>query len=142
VVEAEGTGARVAYCTDLGRVTPAVRRAFAGATALVVEANHDLGLLRRGPYPPELQARVAGRFGHLNNRQAARLARAVAHPGLSHVVLAHVSRSNNTPELAVRAVRAALRGTAFRGEVIAAPPHRVLGPVEVGAGEGAERTRS
>jgi phosphoribosyl 1,2-cyclic phosphodiesterase len=131
VVDAPDTGARVAYCTDLGRITPALRRAFAGVDVLVIEANYDVHMLRNGPYPPDLQARVAGPFGHLNNQQTARLVRAVAHPGLTHVILAHISTTNNTPELAVRAVRAALRDTPFRGEALAAPRHQVLGPIEV-----------
>jgi hypothetical protein len=101
-------------------------------TVLVIEANYDARMLRDGPYPPDLQARVAGPYGHLNNAQTARLARTVAHPGLTHVVLAHISASNNTPELAVRTVRAALRDTPFRGEVLAAPRHQVLGPIDVG----------
>lgn len=139
VVEAADTGARIAYCTDLGRVTPALRRALAGVNVLVIEANYDPAMLRNGPYSPDLQARVAGPVGHLNNEQTARLVRAVAHPGLTHVVLAHISAHNNTPELAVRTVRAALRGTPFRGEVLAAPRHRVLGPIEVGAPAAATR---
>ena len=125
-------GGRVGVATDLGRVTPAVRRLLGGVDVLVVEANYEPRLLRVGPYPPELQARVASSTGHLSNEQAARLARAVAHPGLTHVVLAHVSAQNNTPELAVRRVTAALAGTAFRGQVVAAPRHEVLGPIAVG----------
>jgi len=130
---AEADGGRVGVATDLGRVTPAVRRLLEGVNVLVVEANHDRELLRAGPYPPELQARVASDTGHLNNEQAARLARAVVHPGLTHVVLAHISRHNNTPELALRTVRAALAGTPFHGEVLAAPPDAVLGPIAVGS---------
>jgi len=135
VVEAAGDGGRVGVATDLGRVTPNVRRLLAGVDVLVIEANYDPELLRAGPYPPELQARVASDTGHLNNDQAGRLARAVAHPGLTHVVLAHISQHNNTPELAVRTVRAALAGTPFSGDVIAAPRDRVLGPITVGAAE-------
>ena len=130
VVEAPD-GARVGVATDLGRATPAVRRLLAGVHVLVLEANYEPKLLKGGPYPPELQARVASRTGHLSNDQAARLARAVAHPGLTHVVLAHISAQNNTPELAVRRVRAALAATPFRGAVLAAPRHEVLGPIAV-----------
>ena len=133
VVEAPG-GGRVGVATDLGRATPAVRRLLGGVNVLVLEANYEPELLKAGPYPPELQARVASRTGHLSNQQAARLARAVAHPALTHVVLAHISAQNNTPELAVRRVRAALVGTPFRGTVAAAPRHDVLGPIAVGRG--------
>jgi phosphoribosyl 1,2-cyclic phosphodiesterase len=119
-------------------VTPAVRRLLAGVNVLVVEANYDPRLLRAGPYPPALQARVRGVTGHLSNEQAGRLARAVAHPALTHVVLAHISQHNNAPELAVRAVRAALAGTSFRGEVVAAPRAAVLGPIEAADLTGAD----
>lgn len=127
-------GGRVGVATDLGRATPAVRRLLAGVDVLVVEANYEPKLLREGRYPPELQERVASSTGHLSNDQAARLARAVAHAGLTHVVLAHISAHNNTPELAVRRVTAALAGTAFRGRVVAAPRRDVLGPIAVGGG--------
>ena len=129
VVESVTGGARVGYCTDLGYATPEIEALLAGVDALVVEANHDPALLRAGPYPPDVQARVAGDEGHLSNEQAARLVRALAHPGLAYVVLAHVSRHNNTPELALETVRTALRGIAFRGELLAAPQDRVLGPL-------------
>jgi phosphoribosyl 1,2-cyclic phosphodiesterase len=135
VVVESADGGRVGVATDLGRVTPGLRRLLAGVDVLVIEANYDPELLRAGPYPPELQARVASETGHLNNEQAGRLARAVAHPGLTHVVLAHVSARNNTPELALRTVRSALAGTPFRGEVLAAPRNEVLGPIFVRAAE-------
>lgn len=130
VVEAPD-GARVGYCTDLGEVPDAVAELLHGVDALVLEANHDDAMLRAGPYPPELQARVAGPTGHLANAQAAALARAVAHAGLRHLVLAHVSRHNNTPALAREAVRAALVGTPFRGTLHVAPQDAVLGPLTV-----------
>lgn len=129
VVEAAGGGARIGYCTDLGEATPDVERLLTGLDALVLEANHDEAMLRAGPYPPEVQARVAGVRGHLSNEQAARLARRVAHPGLAYVVLAHLSRRNNSPQLALETVGAALDGTPFRGELLAAPQDRVLGPL-------------
>ena len=132
VVEGPEGGASVGYCTDLGQVTPPLESLLGGLRALVIEANHDPALLRAGPYPPDVQARVAGDEGHLSNEQAARLVRAVAHPGLEVVVLAHISRHNNTPELAVGTVRAALAGSAFHGRLGAARQDRVLGPFVVG----------
>jgi hypothetical protein len=76
---------------------------------------------------------VGGEHGHLSNGRAAEVLRAVAHPGLRHVVLGHVSRHNNTPELALASARAALAGTAFGGELHAAAQDHVLGPLVVGA---------
>jgi phosphoribosyl 1,2-cyclic phosphodiesterase len=132
VVEPAGGGARVGYCTDLGEATPEIERLLTGLDVLVLEANYDEEMLRAGRYPAELQARVSGARGHLGNAQAARLARRVAHAGLAYVVLAHLSRHNNTPELALGAVGAALAGTPFRGALLVAPQDRVLGPLVVG----------
>jgi phosphoribosyl 1,2-cyclic phosphodiesterase len=72
----------------------------------MLEANHDPGLLRQGPYPPSVQRRVGGAFGHLSNAQAAQLLDQVDHPGLRCVLLSHLSRRNNRPELALAALRA------------------------------------
>ena len=79
-----------------------------GCSAMVLECNHDAVLLAAGPYPPQLKERVGGRYGHLENAQAATLLRDVRHAGLRHVVAAHLSRQNNTPELARAALAASL----------------------------------
>lgn len=104
------TGVRTGVAYDLGTSTTALRRALADLDVLIVEANHDPGMLRAGPYPPSVAHRIAGPRGHLSNTAAAELASAVAHQGLAHVVLAHLSLNCNEPALAVRAVAAALRG--------------------------------
>jgi phosphoribosyl 1,2-cyclic phosphodiesterase len=127
----DAAGARIGYATDLGTVTPEVERVLSGVAALVLESNYDETLLERGPYPPELKARVRADTGHLSNAQAARLVRAVAHPGLAHVVLAHISRHNNRPELALAEVAEALRDAPFRGVLHAAAQNEVLGPLTV-----------
>jgi phosphoribosyl 1,2-cyclic phosphodiesterase len=127
VVEVPDAGVRIGYCTDLGEVTREVRSLLRDLDALIVEANHDPDLLANGPYPREVRERVAGRSGHLSNEQAAALARAVVTPRLRYVVLAHVSRHNNTPAIAAERVRAALAGTTFRGELLVAPQDSVLG---------------
>jgi phosphoribosyl 1,2-cyclic phosphodiesterase len=127
-VTAQATGARAAVCYDLGAATDPVRALLGGAEAVVLEANHDEGMLRAGPYPPSVAARIGGRHGHLSNTAAGRLARDVAGGGLRHVVLAHLSESCNAPELATGAVRGALAPTRFRGAVTAAPQEAVVGP--------------
>ena len=71
----------------------------------MLETNHDPELLRRGPYPPSVQRRVGGAFGHLSNAQAAELLHRVHHAGLRRVLLSHISRQNNRPDLALSAVR-------------------------------------
>ena len=97
---------RLGVLTDLGASTPHVEATLSGVNALVLECNHDLEMLLSGPYPPALKARVAGRFGHLDNGAAARLLAQLDCSRLSHLLAAHLSKQNNRRELA----RAALAG--------------------------------
>ena len=96
--------ARLGVATDLGCVTQHVVEKLSGCTALVVETNHDLDMLMAGPYPPSLKHRVAGRFGHLDNGGARHLVEALERSGLRHLIAAHLSKQNNTRELAVAAL--------------------------------------
>jgi phosphoribosyl 1,2-cyclic phosphodiesterase len=100
--------ARLGVLTDLGAPTPHVDAMLTACDALVIECNHDAEMLARGPYPPALKARVAGRYGHMDNRTAAALLGRIAHAGLRHVVAAHLSKQNNTVELARSALAGAL----------------------------------
>jgi phosphoribosyl 1,2-cyclic phosphodiesterase len=97
-------GKRLGVLTDLGSITPRVVQAFDGVDALLLECNHDPDMLADGPYPPSLQARVGGHYGHLNNLQAADFLRRIDHHRLRHLVAAHLSEKNNSPELARRAL--------------------------------------
>ena len=112
---AEECGTRVGIATDLGRPTAGARHALTGCDFLILEANHDEALLRAGPYPPSVQARIASSHGHLSNRAAAALARELLHPGLVGIVLAHLSAECNLPELARRTVYKALREAGWDG---------------------------
>jgi len=122
------TGARAGVCYDIGHVTENVRTLCREVDVLVLEANHDEGMLWAGPYPPWLCQRIAGNNGHLSNRAAGALARESVTTRTAHVVLAHLSQQNNSPEMARNVVRTALRGTAFRGKLTTAPQDTVLGP--------------
>jgi len=93
------------YATDLGHVPAAVRDWLKGCDLLVMEANHDVGMLRAGPYPESVKERVLSRHGHLDNLAAADLLCDVARERTRTVVLAHLSRTNNHPDLALDAVR-------------------------------------
>jgi phosphoribosyl 1,2-cyclic phosphodiesterase len=99
---------RLGVLTDLGHVTAHVVEQLSACDALVLECNHDAGMLAKGPYPPALKARVGGEFGHLDNEAAAALLRQVNHGRLQHVLAAHISEHNNTPLLAQRALAEAL----------------------------------
>lgn len=99
---------RVGVLTDVGEVSPAVTAAYAGLDAILLECNHDFTMLQNGPYNNRLKKRVGGRYGHLNNGQAADLLRGVDCSRLQHVVCAHISEKNNTHELARAALAEAL----------------------------------
>jgi len=101
----EAGGARAGYVTDLGHGPAAVREGLRECDLLVVESNHDLDMLRTGPYPEHIKARVLGRHGHLDNETAADILGEVVGRATRAVVLAHLSRTNNSPELALGAVR-------------------------------------
>jgi phosphoribosyl 1,2-cyclic phosphodiesterase len=117
---ADDADRKVGIAYDLGRATTAVRHLLRDCSALVLEANHDEVMLREGPYPPTVQARIAGSFGHLSNRAAAELAAEVCSPRLEVVVLVHVSERCNDAGLARRTVGRALRAQRFHGRLLVA----------------------
>ncbi len=100
--------ARLGVLTDVGMTTQHIEDSLASCQALVLEANHDLSMLRSGPYPYSLKQRVSGNFGHLDNAAAAALLAKLQHAGLKHVIAAHLSRQNNTRALAQSAFAAVL----------------------------------
>ncbi|RMG27568.1 MAG: MBL fold metallo-hydrolase [Gammaproteobacteria bacterium] len=105
--------------TDAGCLTPHVRKMLDGCHGLVLECNHDPGMLAAGPYPPALKRRVGGDYGHLSNGQAASLLTDIATGRLQCLVGAHLSEKNNRPELAARALAGALGCRAEEIEVAA-----------------------
>ncbi len=106
----EGEKSAIAVLTDLGRVTEGVLAAAGGCRFAVVECNHDVEMLRRGPYPPQLQRRILGDRGHLSNEAGAELARHLLENGAEEAMLGHLSRENNRPDLALEAVRRQVGG--------------------------------
>jgi phosphoribosyl 1,2-cyclic phosphodiesterase len=104
----ETDGRAVGYATDLGHSTLLVEERLRDCDVLVMESNHDVEMLRAGPYPPHLKQRIAGRAGHLSNDATARLLDAIWTERTRHVFLAHLSETNNHPELALQTSRAAL----------------------------------
>ncbi len=99
---------RLGVLSDLGHATPHIRDMIDGCDALLLESNHDVAMLVGGPYPASLKRRVSGRLGHLSNDQAAALLRTIDCTALQQVVVAHISESNNRPDLAQAALAAAL----------------------------------
>jgi phosphoribosyl 1,2-cyclic phosphodiesterase len=98
---------RLGMLTDAGSITEHLLAQLQGCHALLLECNHDAGMLAASRYPASLKSRIGGRFGHLSNDTAARILAACRHDGLRHVVAAHLSRENNTPALALGALAAA-----------------------------------
>ena len=103
VVE-DAKGCRLGVVTDLGSRTRLAWGRLRDLDALVIESNHDLSMLRGGPYPWHLKQRVASRHGHLSNHEACRGIEELLDDRLRHVVLYHLSRTNNRPELAQEVV--------------------------------------
>lgn len=96
---------RVAVCTDLGKYCDYTVECLRGMDAVLLEANHDVNMLQVGPYPYYLKQRILGDRGHLSNENAGKLLCRILHDGLKGIVLGHLSKENNLPELAYEAVR-------------------------------------
>lgn len=96
------------YCTDTGKVTQLMRVRLARCHGQILEFNHNLEMLKNGPYPLALQQRIRSAHGHLVNEDAADLLRELHHDQLRCVVLAHLSETNNSPDLAMAAARQSL----------------------------------
>jgi phosphoribosyl 1,2-cyclic phosphodiesterase len=110
-------------------VPEALPKQFERLDVLVVESNHDERMLADGPYPWILKRRIGSQLGHLSNRQAAAFIAQCAHKGLKAVVLAHLSETNNTPDIAVLAATTALRKAGWRRDDIwAAHQSELRGP--------------
>ncbi len=103
--------------TDLGHPTSLVAEHCRDLDLLVLESNHDVDMLRNGEYPPFLKARILSRVGHLSNEAMAQLLASVTGPRLQDVVLAHLSESNNLPDLARFAAEEVLRDSGVRTHV-------------------------
>lgn len=104
-----GDGAkRLGVLTDTGSLTEHIAKKLDGCNALLLECNHDTNMLANGSYPPVLKQRVGGRAGHLSNDQAAQLLKKITTSDLQHLVAAHLSEKNNTPELARTALAASM----------------------------------
>ena len=112
--------ARLGILTDLGHATAHVLRHLQGCSALLLECNHDTDMLARSAYPEFLKKRIGGLHGHLSNIDAANIARSVMHPGLKHLVAAHLSAQNNCPDL-VRALMGEALGCNANEIRVAAP---------------------
>jgi phosphoribosyl 1,2-cyclic phosphodiesterase len=95
---------RLGVLTDTGSSTPHIEATLSACDALVLECNHDSDMLRKSVYPYSLKQRVGGRFGHLSNHASGELLSRLEVSKLQHLIAAHLSCTNNTPELATAAL--------------------------------------
>ena len=129
IITDQSTGCRVGVATDLGHVPESLPKYFERLDVLVIESNHDEQMLADGPYPSMLKRRIGSQLGHLSNKQAAAFLAQCAHKGLRSVVLAHLSETNNAPDVAVLAAVSALRKAGWkRDDVCAAHQTEIRGP--------------
>lgn len=125
------TGLRLGIATDMGRPTVQLRHALRGCNGLIVESNHDRGMLSASAYPASVKSRIASSHGHLSNQAATRLVLDLFGPHLTTVVLAHLSEESNTPELARSVMKKGLAKVGFRGVLEVAGPHEPIPIVDL-----------
>jgi len=130
-------GTKVAICTDLGYMPELVKVHLRTTDCLILESNHDLDMLKVGPYPWVVKQRVLSRTGHLSNHAVSEfLADPEGFDGRArYLVLAHISQENNNPDLARLSAEEALGRRpaefAFTGELLVASQHVPLKPLEL-----------
>lgn len=105
---------RFVLATDIGSVAERARHYMSRANYLVIEANYDSEMLRLGPYPEYLKARIRAANGHLDNQDTAEFLSQIINPELTHIFLCHLSKDNNTPAKALETVREALRARGIK----------------------------
>jgi phosphoribosyl 1,2-cyclic phosphodiesterase len=124
-------GVRMAVATDLGYVSPNVKAQLKGVDLLLIESNHDLEMLRDGPYPWAVKQRVLSRVGHLSNEATAEFLESGYDGQATYVILGHLSENNNLPELARICAERALAGRAslLANRLLLAAQHEPLSPI-------------
>ena len=98
----ETQGIKFCLMTDVGHVTEEMGQMIGQANYLVIEANYDVEMLEKGPYPYILKQRISSPFGHLSNEESARFVAEIYHAGMKNIMLCHLSENNNTPERAMQ----------------------------------------
>lgn len=127
----DGDGYSFAYVTDLGFMPEEISRAVSGCDTVVLESNHDVEMLRTGPYPEYLKNRIRGRYGHLSNDECAQNAVELVRKGTKRLILSHLSEKNNRPLTAFRATQYALEKNALTCELYVAPKGAMEQPVQL-----------
>lgn len=126
-------GKKIGIATDLGIATGMVKQHLKSCDLLVLEANHDPTMLIEGPYPWPLKQRIKSRNGHLSNEASGDLLMEISHDKLCHVVLAHLSETNNAPEIALQTVEKVLGTSQCTFKLHVASQDRCGGVIVLGA---------
>ena len=106
-------GMRFALATDLGKITPEIASYLLGCKSVILESNHDIKMLKNGPYSYPLKKRILSDHGHLSNEDCAAFLPKLVDMGTEKIILAHLSKENNTPELAYNTNAEALAEAGF-----------------------------
>lgn len=106
-------GSRFAFATDMGQITPEISSYLLGCKSVVIESNHDEKMLKNGPYPFILKKRILSDHGHLSNDDCAAFLPKLVDNGAEKIVLAHLSKENNTPELCYKTNASSLAEAGF-----------------------------
>jgi len=117
-------GIKISIATDLGYLPDSVRVHLRGSEVLLLESNHDLEMLKVGPYPWSIKQRVMSRMGHLSNDAACAFVRDELDTSTSTLILGHISESNNHPALVEQAAEQALNGRSLFTRLVLADPRR------------------
>lgn len=104
---------KIGFATDTGYASNSIISGLSGCKTVVIESNHDLAMLMTGRYPYYLKRRIASDVGHLSNEDCAELAKTLYESGTRNFLLAHLSKENNLPELALECTRQSLKSDAF-----------------------------
>lgn len=102
ITQTNNDNAKLGLITDLGYPPAMTLQMLKNCTTVILESNHDIKMLMEGPYPWELKQRIKSRLGHLSNEQAVGVVNAILHSGLKQVILAHLSETNNLPDIAYK----------------------------------------
>lgn len=116
---------KLGFCTDLGFVTSLVRNQLKNCDYLYLEANHEPDMVHASARPMVYKQRVLGRSGHLSNEECGNLLAHIAHPGLKHVHLAHLSEECNSPDKAISTIKEILTKNGIDLEMCVAPQNKI-----------------
>lgn len=129
----EYQGVKLGYITDTGRIVRGMDKLLSGVHGLYLESNYDHNMLYNSGRPMALIERIESNWGHLSNEQAGDFVRQIAHPGLQHIVLAHISQDCNTPEKAQHAMQQTLNELQLPTRLVCAPAAYRLPWIEISA---------